>query len=268
MIGLIVGESNLPKFIISKLIKNKKNFILLDLTKKNLYKKYSNSYSLKITELGKAIKILKENNCKKIILIGKVVRPKISLLKFDSKALFYLPRLFSAFKKGDGNILKEVIKIFKENKITVVNSMYFTPELIFNEKNINNVRVSNEDKKSILKGVNIIKSLSKFDIGQSVILNKGFVLAIEGPEGTNEAIKRSFLLAKKYNLKNKSILIKLPKTNQDLRVDLPTLGLETIKNCIKANIKGVAIKKSQNIIMDRNKIIDLTKKNNFFITSL
>jgi len=201
-------------------------------------------------------------------LIGKVVRPKISLLKFDSKALLYLPRLFSAFKKGDGNILKEVIKIFKENKITVVNSMYFTPELIFKEKNINNVRVSNEDKKSILKGVNIIKSLSKFDIGQSVILNNGFVLAIEGPEGTNEAIKRSFLLAKKYNLKNKSILIKLPKTNQDLRVDLPTLGLETIKNCIKANIKGVAIKKSQNIIMDRNKIIDLTKKNNFFITSL
>jgi len=268
MIGLIVGESNLPKFIISKLIKNKKNFILLDLTKKNFYKKYSNSYSLKITELGKAIKILKENNCKKIILIGKVVRPKISLLKFDSKALFYLPRLFSAFKKGDGNILKEVIKILKENKITVVNSMYFTPELIFKEKNINNVRVSNEDKKSILKGVNIIKSLSKFDIGQSVILNNGFVLAIEGPEGTNEAIKRSFLLAKKYNLKNKSILIKLPKTNQDLRVDLPTLGLETIKNCIKANIKGIAIKKSQNIIMDRNKIIDLTKKNNFFITSL
>jgi DUF1009 family protein len=268
MLGLIVGESSLPKFLIAKLIKKKKNFLILDLTKANIYKKYNNSYSLKITQLGKAISILKENNCKKIILIGKVMRPRISSLKFDTRALFYLPRLFNAFKKGDGSIIKEVIKIFKENKISVINSMSFTPELIFKDKNINNVKVSNEDKKSILKGVNIIKSLSQFDIGQSVILNNGYVLAIEGPEGTNEAIKRSLLLTKKYNLKNKSILVKFPKINQDLRVDLPTLGFETIKNCIKANIKGIAIKRSQNIIMNKNQVIDLTKKNNFFITAL
>jgi DUF1009 family protein len=268
MLGLIVGESSLPKFLIAKLIKKKKIFLILDLTKANIYKKYNNSYSLKITQLGKAISILKKNNCKKIILIGKVMRPRISSLKFDSRTLFYLPRLFNAFKKGDGSIIKEVIKIFKENKISVINSMSFTPELIFKDKNINNVKVSNEDKKSILKGVNIIKSLSQFDIGQSVILNNGYVLAIEGPEGTNEAIKRSLLLTKKYNLKNKSILVKFPKINQDLRVDLPTLGFETIKNCIRANIKGIAIKKSQNIIMNKNQVIDLTKKNNFFITAL
>ena len=201
MLGLIVGESNLPQFLIAKLIKSKKDFIILDLTKDNIYKKYNNSYSLKITQLGKAISILKKNSCKKIILIGKVSRPSFSLLKFDQKALFYLPRLYSAFKKGDSSILKEVIKIFKENKITVINSMSFTPELVFKDQNINNIKVSNIDKKSIFKGINIIKSLSKFDIGQSVIVNNGYVLAIEGPEGTNETIKRSYLLAKKYNLK-------------------------------------------------------------------
>ena len=56
-------------------------------------------------------------NSKNIIFLGKVKRPEISLLKFDRKALFYLPRLLLAFKKGDGNILKEIIKIFKENKL-------------------------------------------------------------------------------------------------------------------------------------------------------
>ena len=115
MLGLIVGESDLPIFLINKLLKKKLEFLILDLTKSNIYKKYKNSYSLKITELGKAISILKQNNCKNIIFIGKVKRPEISLLKFDRKALFYLPRLFAAFKKGDGNILKEIIKIFKEN---------------------------------------------------------------------------------------------------------------------------------------------------------
>ena len=268
MLGLIVGESNLPNFVINKLLKKNIEFLILDLTKFNIYKKYKNSYSLKITELGKAISILKKNNCKNVIFIGKVERPDISLLKFDTKALFYLPRLFSAFKKGDGNILKEIIKIFKENKLNVVNSMKFTPELIFKDKSINKLKINNTDKSSISKGVKIIKSLSKFDIGQSVVINNGYVLAIEGPEGTDETIKRSLHLSKKYKLKNKSILIKFPKANQDLRIDLPTIGFDTIKNCIKANIKGIAVKRSQNIILDKDKIINLVKKNNFFIISI
>ncbi|NQW64349.1 MAG: UDP-2,3-diacylglucosamine diphosphatase LpxI, partial [Deltaproteobacteria bacterium] len=207
MLGLIVGESNLPNFVINKLLRKNVEFLILDLTKSNIYKRYKNSYSLKITELGKAIALLKKNNCKNVIFIGKVERPEISLLKFDRKALFYLPRLFSAFKKGDGNILKEIIKIFKENKLNVVNSMKFTPELIFKDKSINKVKLNNTDKSSISKGVRIIKSLSKFDIGQSVVINNGYVLAIEGPEGTDETIKRSLHLLKKYKLKNKSILV-------------------------------------------------------------
>ena len=268
MLGLIVGESSLPNYVINKLLKKNIEFLILDLTKSNIYKRYKNSYSLKITELGKAISILKKNNCKNVIFIGKVERPDISLLKFDTKALFYLPRLFSAFKKGDGNILKQIIKIFKENKLNVVNSMKFTPELIFKDKSINKLKINNTDKSSISKGVKIIKSLSKFDIGQSVVINNGYVLAIEGPEGTDETIKRSLHLSKKYKLKNKSILIKFPKANQDLRIDLPTIGFDTIKNCIKANIKGIAVKRSQNIILDKDKIINLAKKNNFFIISI
>jgi len=268
MLGLIVGETSLPNYVISKLLKKNIEFLILDLTKSNIYKRYKNSYSLKITELGKAISILKKNNCKNVIFIGKVERPDISLLKFDTKALFYLPRLFSAFKKGDGNILKEIIKIFKENKLNVVNSMKFTPELIFKDKSINKLKINNADKSSISKGVKIIKSLSKFDIGQSVVINNGYVLAIEGPEGTDVTIKRSLHLSKKYKLKNKSILIKFPKANQDLRIDLPTIGFDTIKNCIKANIKGIAVKRSQNIILDKDKIINLVKKNNFFIISI
>jgi DUF1009 family protein len=268
MLGLIVGESSLPNYVINKLLKKNIEFLILDLTKSNIYKSYKNSYSLKITELGKAISLLKKNNCKNVIFIGKVERPDISLLKFDTKALFYLPRLFSAFKKGDGNILKEIIKIFKENKLNVVNSMKFTPELIFKDKSINKLKINNTDKSSISKGVKIIKSLSKFDIGQSVVINNGYVLAIEGPEGTDVTIKRSLHLSKKYKLKNKSILIKFPKANQDLRIDLPTIGFDTIKNCIKANIKGIAVKRSQNIILDKDKIINLAKKNNFFIISI
>ena len=99
MLGLIVGESNLPRFLINKLLKRNVKFLILDLTKFNVYKKYENSYSLKITELGKAISILKKNNCKNIIFIGKVDRPEISLLKFDNFLASFIPFFKRAFEK-------------------------------------------------------------------------------------------------------------------------------------------------------------------------
>ena len=105
MLGLIVGESSLPNFVINKLLKKNVEFLILDLTKSNMYKKHKNSYSLKITELGKAISVLKKNNCKNVIFLGKVERPEISLLKFDRKALFYLPRLFLSEKLKDQKFL-------------------------------------------------------------------------------------------------------------------------------------------------------------------
>ena len=88
MLGIIAGETSLPKYLIYKLTKKKIKFIILDLTQSNLYKKYTNSFILKITELGRALSILNKNNCKKIIFIGKVKRPEISSLKFDRKAIF------------------------------------------------------------------------------------------------------------------------------------------------------------------------------------
>ncbi len=268
MLALIVGDTYLPKIIIKILKKKKIKFIILDLTKKKIYKNLSNSFNIKITELEKALSILKKNNCKKIILVGKVLRPTLSLTDFSFRSLKYYKRLYVAYRKGDGNILKEIIKIFKENKIRVLDSMKFTPELTFKEKYINDVKISDNDKITIKKGIRIIKNLSKFDVGQSVIINNGFVLAIEGPEGTDNVIKRASHLVKKYKLKQKSILIKFPKSNQDLRVDLPTVGFKTVQNCINANIKGIALKKNQNILLDRNKIVNITKLNNFFITSI
>jgi len=268
MLALILGDTNLPKILIKLLKKKKVKFIILDLTFNKIYKSYQNCFSISITEIDKALQILKKNKCNKIIFAGKVLRPNLSLSDFNFRSIKYYKRLYVAFRKGDGSILKEVIKIFKENNIQVINSMKFTPELIFKDTLINNVKVSYKDKSTIEKGVKIIKSLSKFDIGQSVIINDGFVLAIEGPEGTDNTIKRASFLRKKYKLKQKSILIKFPKSNQDLRVDLPTIGFKTIQNCIKANIKGIALKRNKNILLDKKKILDITIRNNFFITSI
>jgi len=269
MVGLIVGEGNLPRFVIFNLRKQKKEFLILDLTKNKKYKKYKNSYPFDITQLAKAISFLKNKNCKKILLIGKVIRPNLSKALFNPKLLLYLPRLLKVFKKGDSNLLSEIIKIFKENNITVLSSMHYSPELILTKSL--STKSSNKDKEVSInekKGLKILKNLSQFDVGQTIILNNGYVVAIEGPEGTNETIKRAGNIAIKYNFKNKSIMIKVPKQKQDLRVDMPVIGLQTIRLCINNNIGGIIVKKNQTIILEKNKIVKLINKNNFLLKTI
>ena len=113
MIGLIFGENDFPKQILKK-IKNKKRYLIIDLSKKRLLKKYRFSYSVSLGQFGKIINILKENNCKKVLFAGKVKKPKFSKLRLDLKAVFYMPRIIKSSKLGDAAILKEIINIFKK----------------------------------------------------------------------------------------------------------------------------------------------------------
>ena len=93
MIGLIFGENELPKEIL-RAIKNKNiKYIIIDLTNKNLFKKDKNSHKVSIGEFGKIIKILKQNNCKKVLFAGNVKKPNFTKLKVDLKGFYYLPRL-------------------------------------------------------------------------------------------------------------------------------------------------------------------------------
>jgi len=269
MVGLIVGEGNLPRFVITNLKKQKKEFLILDLTKNKKYKKYKNSYPFDITQLVKAISFLKKKNCKKILLIGKVIRPNLYKILFNPNLLLYLPRLLKAFKKGDSHLLSEIIKIFKENNITVLSSMHYSPELILsNSLSTKSSSIDKEVRNNEKKGLKILKTLSQFDVGQTTILNNGYVVAIEGPEGTNETIKRAGNISRKYNFRNKSIMIKVPKQKQDLRVDMPVIGQQTIRLCINNNIRGIIVKKNQTIILEKNKIIKLINKNNFFLKTI
>ena len=99
MIGLLLGETQLGKLIINKLKLRNKKFIIIDISKKKIFKKNKNFFPLSIGQLGKAISILKKHECKKIIFAGKVTTPNFSKTKFDFKALYYLPRIIKGGKK-------------------------------------------------------------------------------------------------------------------------------------------------------------------------
>ena len=261
MIGLIFGETDFPKQILKK-IKNKKKYLIVDLTKNKTFKKERNSYPVFLGQFGKIIRILKDNKCRKVLFAGKVKKPRFSKLRLDFKGVYYMPRIIKSSKLGDAAILKEIINIFKKEKITTISSLAFNPELTLKKGNYSKIKPSRDDKIDIRKAIKTLSRLGKYTFSQGTVVRNKKVIAIEGKGGTQKMLKR----CKNKKFKNKGVLVKLPKKGQDLRIDLPTIGLRTLKECKLAGLKGIVLKNKQNVFLEKNKCISFANKNKMFIT--
>ena len=259
MIGLIFGETDFPKYIYKK-IKDKKKYLIIDLTKKKIFKKDKNSFSVSIGQLGKIISILKQHNCKKVLLAGKVQKPNFSKLKLDFKGVYYIPRIIKKSKLGDVALLKEIIDIFKKEKIQTINSTIFTPELNLSKGNYSKFKPNLKDKIDIKNAIKALNKSNQYSHIQGAVSRSNIVI-LEKKEGTQKMLKK----IKKIKNIVKGVLVKFPKKKQDYRVDLPTIGLKTLKQCKISGIKGIVLKHKRNIFLDKIKSINYANKNKMFI---
>jgi len=260
MIGLFLGEKKLPIKIVNKLKKRKIKYFIIDLTKKNKFKKDRNSFFISIGKFGKILDLINSKKCNKVLFAGNILKPKISSLKLDLKGIYYMPRILKASKLGDAAILKELIKILAEHKIKVIKLNFFNPELTISKGNYTNLKPNKFEISVIKKGINYLNKLNAYNHTQGIILRNGNVVSKETSRGTKKMLQS---LRKTKN--SNCILIKFPKKKQDLRVDLPTVGLDTLKDCKKVSINGIVLKSNKNIILDKKECIDFANKNNMFI---
>ncbi len=261
MIGLIFGETNLPIEILKKIKKAKKKYTIIDLTSKNIFKSQKNSYSVSIGQFGKIIKILKINKCKKVLFAGKVKKPNFSKIKLDVKGIYYIPKILKSSKLGDAAILKEIINILKLERISTISSLTFNPELALKKGNYSKVKPNKEDKFDIKKAIITLNSLGKYNFSQGVVVRNRKIVAIEGKGGTQKMLES----CKNKKFINRGVLVKYPKKKQDLRIDLPTVGLKTLKQCKSAGLKGIVLKNKQNVFLEKSKCISFVNKNKMFI---
>ena len=262
MIGLIFGGNNFPLEILKKIKKKKLKYLIIDLSKSKKFKRDKKSYSVSIGQFGKIINILKENNCKKVLFSGKVNKPNFSKLKLDFKGIYYIPRIIKASNLGDAAILKEIIKILAQNKVKTLNSLIFNPELSLKKGNYSKIRPNKKDQLDIKKAIKTLNNLRQYNFSQGVVVRNKKVVSIEGKGGTKKMLEKS--RSKKF--RNHGVLVKFPKKKQDLRVDLPTIGLKTIKQSKTAGLKGIVIKSKQHVFLDKNKCIKFANKNKMFIS--
>ena len=258
MIGLFLGDTDFSEVVLKKIKKLKKKYFIIDFSKNNKFKKNTNSHRVSIGKFGKIINLIKEKKSKKVLFAGKIAKPKFSTLRLDLKGFYYMPGIIRAAKFGDAAIIKAIIKILDNEKIKVISSIFFNPELALKSGNYTKLKPNKSDSNSIKKGITYFNKLNSLDHVQAVIVKDNTILAIEDRHGTKKMLTR---------LKKKSdgILIKLPKKKQDLRIDLPTIGLQTLKDCKKYGLKGIVLKSKKNIFLDKVKCISFANKNNIFI---
>ena len=259
MIGLIFGESDFPKYIYKK-IKDKKKYLIIDLTKKKTFKKDKNSFSVSIGQFGKIISILKKNNCRKVLFAGKVQKPNFSKLRLDFKGVYYISKIIKKSKLGDAALLKEIINIFKKERIQTVSSTTFTPELNLSKGNYSKLKPNLKDKIDIKNALKVLNKTNQYSHIQGAI-SRNNIAILEKREGTQKMLKKM----KKIKNIVKGVLVKFPKKKQDYRVDLPTIGLKTLKQCKMSGIKGIVLKHKRNIFLDKNQSIKYANKNKMFI---
>ena len=262
MIGLIFGDTDFPKEILKKIKKRKIKYLIIDLSKSKKFKKDKKSYSVSIGQFGRIIKILKENKCRKVLFAGKVKKPNLTKLKLDLKGIYYIPRIIKASKLGDAAILKEIIKILAQNSIKTENSLIFNPELSLMKGNFSKIKPNRQDELDIQKAIKTLNNLREYNFSQGVVVRNEKVVSIEGKGGTKKMLERS----RSNKFRNNGVLVKLPKKRQDLRIDLPTVGLNTLKQSKIAGLKGIVVKNKQHVFLDKSKCINFANKNKMFIS--
>jgi len=258
MIGLFLGDTIFSEIVLNRIKKLKKKYFIIDFSKNSKFKNNDHSYRISIGKFGKIINLIKEKKSKRVLFAGKIAKPQLSSLRLDIKGIYYMPRIIKASKKGDSAILKSIIKILNNEGVKVISSISFNPELALNLGKYTKIEPNKKDLVSIKKGIKYFNKLNDLDHVQALVVKDSKIVAKEGREGTRKMLSR-------LKKKTQSILIKFPKKKQDLRMDLPTIGLQTFKDCKKYGVKGVILRSKKNIILDKDKCINFANKNRIFI---
>lgn len=236
-ICVIAGRGNLPVEIFESAKQqglDPKVIILNEFGEPENYPSDSIIGKVNITQIAPTFEILEQNNIKQVVFAGNVKRPSFYNLKPDMEAAKLLARIVKKKFLGDDNLLKIVIDFFEEKGFEILKPSDFIENKIINT----NITPSDIDFENIEVAYDAFDKISQIDVGQAIIVSEKRIIAIEGIEGTAEMIKRSA-----NYIDSSAILLKLPKPGQAQKIDMPTIGPETIKQIHMSGINGIAINK-------------------------
>jgi UDP-2,3-diacylglucosamine hydrolase len=214
-----------------------------------------------VTQVGRLLKSLRAAGCRSIILCGGLERPgRLRDLRFDWGVLRYLPRLWRVLRGegGDDRLLRAVARFFHEEGIEVIGVKDIAPDLLTPPGVLTRLTPTPAQIQDSEAGLAALRAMGPFDIGQTLVVLRGRIVAVEAAEGTDAMIERVMALRENGRLPQKrgeGVLIKIAKPGQDMRFDLPTIGPETVEQAAKAGLAGLVLEAGRTIILDREKTL-------------
>ncbi|HCU59134.1 MAG TPA: DUF1009 domain-containing protein [Alphaproteobacteria bacterium] len=266
-LGIIAGGGSLPKILIDYCKQNEIPYFVLAISgnaEKSYFDSSINHAFIRIGQAGTGFQKFKDEHIQDVVMIGTIRRPTLADLVPDLRTTAFFAKI--GFKSlGDDGILRALIKEIEVENWRVVGIHEIMPDILIKSGVLTKAKPDKQALADIKRGVEVGLKLGELDVGQSVVVQQGLVLGVEGIEGTDELIKRTAAYQRKGDA---AVLIKLRKPQQDMRIDLPTIGLQTVENAHKSGFKGLAVHAGNALIVDEKEVIKLADKYKMFLIGI
>jgi UDP-2,3-diacylglucosamine hydrolase len=226
---------------------------------------------ISVGQLGRAMKLFRAEGCRDLVFIGNLVRPAVSEIRLDWGTLRVIGQVWAAFRGGDDHLLSGIGRILEQDGFRMVGLKEVAPDLLLPEGCLTRSTPDEHAAADIARGREVLAALSPFDIGQAAVVIDGNVVGVEDIEGTDGLLARIARLREQGRIRaegQRGVLVKAPKSGQDLRYDLPTVGPRTVEGAVKARLAGIAVVAGNTLVAEPQAVIEAADAAGLFVTGL
>src|SRR5881392_1651761 len=204
---------------------------------------------IRVGQLSRLLKFFREQNIHDAIMAGQIAPKNLFDLRPDWKALLVLAKLK---QRNAESIFAAIGDELAKVGVDLLPATTFLEEFLAPPGLIAGPKLTRREEEDVDLGWKIAKEIARLDVGQTVIVKNGTIVAVEAFEGTNEAIRRGGALAREG-----AVMVKVAKPNQDVRFDAPVIGVETIRVAAEAKLRVIAVEAEKTLLLERKAIADL-----------
>lgn len=266
-LGIVAGKGKLPLLVIEACQRQGRPFFVMALKghaePENFPKDIPHEW-IRLGDIGKAFSLAHQEKCEDILLIGAVKRPSFSQIRPDWRGVKFFAKA-GVKALGDDGLLKAAIDEIEKDGFQVIGADEILTDMLAQKGVYGKVKPDKQALKDMARGFEVAKALGAVDVGQSVIVADGIVLAVEAIEGTDALILRSKQL---HRPQTKGVLVKVKKPHQERRVDLPTIGVQTIENAASAGLAGIAVEQASAFVVDKKAMVARADELGLFVLGI
>ena len=204
---------------------------------------------MRVGQLGRLLKFFRGQAVHHAIMAGQIAPRNLFDLRPDLKAVMLIGKLK---QRNAESIFAAVGDELAKINVDLLPATTFLEDSLAQPGSIAGPQLSPRQELDVDLGWNVAKEIARLDIGQTIVVKNGTIVAVEALEGTNEAIKRGGTLAREN-----AVMVKVSKPNQDMRFDVPVIGVETIRIAAKAGVRVIAVEAGKTLLLERDAVIEL-----------